>query len=80
MDEKAATVSGPAQRIEGADMFGPNGRRIALGLEEPESAVDHNLSIDPAITGVAMVSDDPETTTLETFEQQFLKGERIQAS
>jgi hypothetical protein len=80
MDEKAATVAGPAQRIEGADMFGPDGRCIALGLDEPQSAVDHHLSINAAIASVAMVSDDPETTTLQTFEQQFLKGERIHAS
>lgn len=49
MNEQAAASAGLAQRLEGNDMIGPNSTRVAFRLNQPDGALDYDLTIDAAI-------------------------------
>lgn len=77
MNEQAAASAGLAQRLEGNDMIGPNSTRVAFRLNQPDGALDYDLTIDAAIACVTMVPGHLVPSPLETLEQQFLEGEWI---
>jgi len=80
MNEQAATSAGLAKHIEGNDMFGSDGARIAFRLDQPCRTVDHDLTVYPAIASVSSVAHHLVTPPLETLQQKLFEGERVHRS